>query len=131
MLPAAHRLTDPPSYRRVLRRGRRRAARTLVVSLLVPDVCEAPLGETRVGLVVSKAVGNAVARNRVKRRLRHLAANRLPDLAPGCEVVVRALPAAAGATSAQLGEDLDRCLAAGAGRDGERGRRPRDAAVTA
>jgi len=47
-----------------------------------------------VGFVVSKAVGNAVTRNRVKRRLRHLV---VPLLAGSrdVEVVVRALPAAA------------------------------------
>ena len=50
---------------------------------------------TRVGFVVSKQVGNAVVRNRVKRRLRHLAADQLPSTPPGLDLVVRALPAAA------------------------------------
>lgn len=111
MLPAAHRLTDATSYRRVLRRGRRRAARTLVVSVLVPGAeggCAAD--PTRLGLVVSRAVGGSVERNRVKRRLRHLAASRLGDLPAGTEVVVRALPPACAASSAELGRDLDRCL---------------------
>lgn len=49
----------------------------------------------RVGFVVSKAVGNAVTRNRVKRRLRHLVAAALPTLPGGVELVVRALPPAA------------------------------------
>ena len=42
------------------------------------------------GFVVSKAIGNAVARNRVKRRLRHLVAG-LPSPC-AADVVVRALP---------------------------------------
>ncbi len=42
------------------------------------------------GFVVSKAIGNAVARNRVKRRLRHLVAG-LPTPFVA-DVVVRALP---------------------------------------
>ncbi len=61
-------------------------------------VVHALVGEippTRVGFVVSKAVGNAVVRNRVKRRLRHLAASRLPDTPTTALVVVRALPTAA------------------------------------
>ncbi|WP_310273165.1 ribonuclease P protein component [Haloactinomyces albus] len=61
----------------------------------------------RVGFVVSKAVGNAVMRHRVARRLRHLMRERLGGLPPGTLVVVRALPPAAGATSRDLGRDLD------------------------
>ena len=64
----------------------------------------------RFGFVVSKAVGNAVVRNRVKRRLRHLAGAALPGLPGGTRVVVRALPAAAQTSYAELGSDLDRCL---------------------
>ncbi len=67
----------------------------------------------RVGFVVSKAVGNAVVRNRVKRRLRHLTREHLPTLAalPGSAVlVVRALPRAAYASYTDLAADLERCL---------------------
>jgi ribonuclease P protein component len=49
----------------------------------------------RVGLVVGKTVGNAVTRNTIKRRLRHLAAAQLADTPAGTDVVVRALPRAA------------------------------------
>ena len=64
----------------------------------------------RVGFVVSRAVGNAVVRNRVRRRLRHLVRNRLGGLPPGAVVVVRALPDAAGASYDELRGDLARCL---------------------
>jgi ribonuclease P protein component len=64
-----------------------------------------------VGFVVSKAVGPAVTRNRVKRRLRHLMRERLAGLDDGSLLVVRAQPAAAAATYADLGDELDRCLA--------------------
>ncbi len=63
-----------------------------------------------VGFVVSKAVGNAVVRNRVRRRLRHLARERVDGLAPGTLLVVRALPAAASATYDALGRDFDGAL---------------------
>lgn len=59
---------------------------------------------------MSKAVGGAVIRTQVKRRLRHLLAARLPALPAGAILVVRALPAAAAADSAALGSDLDRAL---------------------
>jgi ribonuclease P protein component len=63
-----------------------------------------------VGFIVSKAVGPAVTRNLVKRRLRHLARERLTSL-PGCAVlVVRALPASAAATYADLAADFDSAL---------------------
>ena len=64
----------------------------------------------RVGFVVSKAVGNSVVRHRVQRQLRHLCAERLTALPPGTLLVVRALPAAAGSTSRELGADLDKGL---------------------
>ena len=84
----------------------------MVVHLWVdPEVEPAPV---QVGFTVSKAVGNAATRNRVKRRLRHLTREHLPALEglPGrAALVVRALPAAAGASYATLGADLDRTLA--------------------
>lgn len=61
----------------------------------------------RAGFVVSKAVGGSVVRHRVSRRLRHLVAARLGSLPRGSLLVVRALPPAAAATSAELGADLD------------------------
>jgi len=60
-----------------------------------------------VGLVVGRAVGNAVARSQVKRRLRHVVRERLELLPDGAVLVVRALPAAAAATSATLARDID------------------------
>lgn len=67
-----------------------RAARPTLV--LHAQTLQSP--PTVVGFVVSKAVGGAVVRNRVKRRLRHLVAPMLDDRQP-LKVVVRALPAAA------------------------------------
>ena len=109
MLPAHHRLVDGDAFRDTVRSGHRSGARTLVVHLRLGG----PDNGARVGFVVSKAVGNAVVRNRVKRRLRHLTREHLPSLQelPGPAVlVVRALPASATASYAELGGDLDRCL---------------------
>ena len=70
--------------------------------------------QPQVGFVVSKAVGNAVRRNLVKRRLRAAAAVRIGTLPPHGRVVVRALPPASSATydelSADLGRGLDRAV---------------------
>jgi ribonuclease P protein component len=64
----------------------------------------------RIGFVVGRSVGNAVVRHRIQRRLRHLCRDRLPVFPVGSEVVVRALPRAAGASYAELATELDRCL---------------------
>lgn len=111
MLPAAHRLVDSDTFRRVVRSGRRAGSSTLVVHLWVD--AGAVTGPVQVGFTVSKAVGNAVTRNRVKRRLRHLTREHLPALegmSGRAALVVRALPASADATYADLGADLTRSL---------------------
>ena len=64
----------------------------------------------RVGLVVSKAVGNAVVRNRTKRVLRALMSTRVGQLPTGIDVVVRANPALPGSSPYVLDQDLDRLL---------------------
>ncbi|WP_374454075.1 ribonuclease P protein component [Nocardioides sp.] len=111
MLSTVNRLTDSDGFRRAVRSGRRAGSATLVVHLWSDP--EAEPGPPQVGFTVSKAVGNAVTRNRVKRRLRHLTREHLPALEglPGrAALVVRALPAAAGASSVTLGADLARTL---------------------
>jgi ribonuclease P protein component len=88
-------------FRRTTGRGIRVSRPTLVVHAVhVPsDVASETDGARqqgpRVGFVVSGALGNAVTRNRVKRRLRHLAAAHLADTPEGMDIVVRALPPAA------------------------------------
>ena len=64
-----------------------------------------------VGFVVSKSVGSAVRRNRVRRRLRHLCRQHLGTLAQPTLLVVRALPPAATA-GVELADDLDSAWAA-------------------
>lgn len=105
MLDQAHRLRTATDFRATVRRGVKGSRPTLVVHLLIGD---RPTVPTTVGFVVSKQVGSAVVRNRVRRRLRHLMRDRLAIVPPGSRVVVRALPAAA--TARRLDDDLDRAL---------------------
>lgn len=71
-----------------------------------------PVAPARAGFVVSKAVGNAVVRNLVKRRLRNLIRSRMAGLPPASMIVVRALPPSATAHYEDLGRDLDAALTA-------------------
>jgi ribonuclease P protein component len=73
----------------------------LLVDAVRPD--EAP----KVGFIVSRAVGPAVTRNRVKRRLRELVRGYLQLLPGGSLLVVRANPMSARASQPDLAADLD------------------------
>jgi ribonuclease P protein component len=95
-------------FRLTTRRGVRASRATLVVHAANLADARASLSKgaevstrdagPRIGFVVSGAVGNAVIRNRVKRRLRHLAAAQVTDtpggIGPRIGIVVRALPRA-------------------------------------
>lgn len=121
MLPADQRLTRPAEFAATVRQGRRVGRPRVVVHVrehagggreqdagLAGGVVQ--VGSARVGLVVSKAVGNAVVRHRVSRRLRHAVAPLVPRVAAGTSVVLRALPAAGTASSAELAADVGSAL---------------------
>jgi ribonuclease P protein component len=110
VLERSHRLTSSVGFSAAVRRGRRAGSPSVVVHLALPDPGVAAERGPRVGFVVGKVVGNAVTRNRVKRRLRHLVRARIDSLPGSAVLVVRALPPAATATFEQLGKDLDRAL---------------------
>jgi ribonuclease P protein component len=113
VLSSNHRLRAAADFRYVVRRGRRAGGPLVVVHLtenVDKDANQHIDQLPRVGFVVSKAVGPAVIRNRVKRRLRHLMRARVGALGSGSHLVVRAQPAAATASSAELAAELDRCL---------------------
>jgi ribonuclease P protein component len=110
VLAAAQRLRRSADFAAAIRGGRRVGRGTVVVHLLLEEPAQATTA--RAGFVVSKAVGGAVVRNKVRRRLRHLVRPLLAELPDGSSLVVRALPAAAEATFSTLGNDLEAALAA-------------------
>jgi ribonuclease P protein component len=108
VLPAASRLRHSRDFTDVVRRGARAGRKTLVVHLVVPG--EVVARPARAGFVVSSSVGGSVQRHAVVRRLRPLVARRLGALPAGSRLVVRALPPAARADSAELAADLSGAL---------------------
>ncbi|WP_446211981.1 ribonuclease P protein component [Micromonospora sp. IBSANI012] len=138
MLTAAQRLRRSNDFAAAVRGGRRAGRGAVVVHLTLPATPEPTAttspeparvsgtetisAPTRAGFVVSKAVGPAVVRNKVRRRLRHLVRERLAALPEGSTLVVRALPAAAEANYLRLGADLDAAIAAARTPRGRRSR---------
>ncbi|MEE4025459.1 ribonuclease P protein component [Gordonia sp. PKS22-38] len=122
MVAAAHRISRGSDFDRTLRAGVRVTTRDLVVHVLPLSTVPTDLGDPRnsgvavfggpwLGLIVNKAVGNAVVRHRVARRLRAAFASSR-DSFPITEtmMVVRARPSAADCDSPALAGQLVEAL---------------------
>ena len=118
MLSPENRMRHSAEFGTVMRSGRRASRDALGVVYLVPRQSPDSSTDTdapappRVGFVVSKAVGGAVVRKRVQRRLRHLMRARLAVLPNGSLLVVRAKPPAATMRQEDLAVQLDSAIAA-------------------
>lgn len=99
------RLKNPREFGLVYSRGTPCFGRYVVVSYLPTqrDV-------SRVGYAVSKKVGNAVTRNKIKRRLKAIIQNQTNQFSPGYDVVIGAKRSAVGASFAELEQDVRRTL---------------------
>lgn len=115
MLAPAERLRRRDEFAATIKAGRRAARGSLVVHMRTSAIDDpvrtgGDVPPSRAGFVVSKAVGGAVVRNLVKRRLRHLVRTHLGEMPPGTDLVVRALPASATRTYQDLGADLAQAI---------------------
>jgi ribonuclease P protein component len=88
---------------RALARGRRRRAGNLEVRTAVVG---ADIDPPRVAFSVGRSVGDAVTRNRVRRRLRSALHEQASELEPGAAYLVRATPGAADSSYAELSDTL-------------------------
>jgi ribonuclease P protein component len=102
-------------YRRISRTAARHGSREFVV-LVAPlgrfGKDDQPFSSRRLGLTVSRKVGNAVARNHVKRRVREWFRAERDALPENVDVVVIAKPGAAELDSAGVRASLRSALAA-------------------
>lgn len=121
------RLKKSRDFRRVQGRGRKIRQPNLMLLVLPGQV-----SQTRIGLTVSRRVGNAVVRNRVKRWLREGLRHQYPSIEGCWDVVVIAHPSAADAGLDALTQQLASALSlmsqpprhvAGRGRGRSRGAR--------
>ena len=96
-------LRAPGDFSRVLKKGKRHRSGGIVLVRL-----DGPVESTRLGLVVPRSAGNAVTRNRIKRRLRHTV--RSMRLKPGNDYVIIATNQVAAIPQPQLEGWLRRAL---------------------
>ena len=96
-----NRIVAGADYRRVSRRGRRVTGRFTIVS-----IADAPEGVARFGFIVTRKVGGAVARNRVRRRLKAICRSLVDQGVAPRDVVIRALPASVTADWDSLREEV-------------------------
>jgi len=90
-------LTRPAEFDRVKKQGRVERGKFLVLGFLRAD---GPA--IRAGFVTSRAIGGAVVRNRVRRRLREIVRKHQNEIMVGTWMVTIARPPAANATYLEL-----------------------------
>jgi len=98
-------LSSPQDFAALMERGTMRSHPLLATRVLRTD-----LGTTRLGLATSRALGSAVVRNRVRRRLREAIRGMAYELRPGWDVLVIARPGLVTADYRVLVETLARLL---------------------
>ena len=101
-----HRITRGEDYRRIVRTGRRVGGAYCITHA----VLRTPGDPARFGFIVSKAVGGAVTRNLIRRRMKTIVERRILSGFSGFDVVFRALPAAAKAPFADLEHEIGSAL---------------------
>lgn len=105
-LPVDGKLRRRRDFVRCYRRGRRFRGRAVTLFVAPND-----LGVARMGITASRKVGNAVVRNRTKRRIREVYRRwGHRSKLPSADLVIHVQPACATLEFAQLEEDLSRTL---------------------
>jgi len=100
-----HRLTERSQFQQIRRNGNCWSDRLLVICVLPNGL---PI--SRFGFSVSKRVGRAVVRNRVRRRASEVVRLRLLDIVPGYDVVFIAKVPIAQAAYTQIESSIERLL---------------------
>ena len=102
------RLKNPREFSLVYSQGTPCFGKYIVVSIL-PTKSQV----SRVGFAVSKKIGNAVMRNKIKRRLRAIMQDVASQVSPGYDLVIGAKRSATSASFSDLDRDLRLALKKG------------------
>jgi ribonuclease P protein component len=99
--PRARRLTRGSEFERVRREGRAHRGKALTLGVLTRDEDNG----VRAGFITSRAIGNAVKRNRVRRRLREIVRRHQHEIVAGTSIVTVARAVAADVTYRDLEDE--------------------------
>lgn len=102
---ADHRLRKHADYQRVYRDSRRQSARQMSW-FCAPRIDSELNPAARIGLTVPKAIGNAVVRNRIKRRMRAAIGRHIATLTRPVDVVLHPRRSSAEVEFVQLEQDV-------------------------
>jgi ribonuclease P protein component len=100
-LPRECRVARRAEYDAVYREGRRRSSREFTI-FVRPN----GLQSSRFGWSIKKALGSAVRRNRIRRRLREILRLHRQEIAPGWDIVIHPRSSAATADFLALTQEL-------------------------
>jgi ribonuclease P protein component len=94
-------LKNTREFQMVVEHGDRKTLRTITVYML-PTRSE----ETRIGISISKRIGNSVKRNKLRRRMREVIRENAPLLPAGTDIVIVARRGPSEASFQEIEEDI-------------------------
>jgi len=78
------RLAKRPQFQKVMEKGKKKRVERLCTIFSIPN----ELDRKRLGIIASKKIGNAVARNRAKRRIREVFRKLKHRMEPALDIVI-------------------------------------------
>lgn len=113
VLPQAHRLRHWRDFQVVYQKGIRRSGMYLHLRAIHHSPSQpGERSPTRIGISISRKVSKkAVVRNRIKRQIRAVLCQLLPDLAPGWDCIIIVKPGSDPCNSSQFLQELKQLLA--------------------
>lgn len=84
LIPKQYRLKKKSDFQKIFKKGRSSAGPYFVLYIRENE----EKGPTRIGFAVSKKIGTAVVRNKIKRRLREAVRSLVPDIKDNYDIII-------------------------------------------